>query len=223
MAMRIPLYITSRKDIVQCEMSKPVALAYAATRLLAYVILMAADLLLLPRTAAIFTAGVVMFVAPTLTDFALPWLFLRIGVIHLPEEEPAECWCAACVAARASGLLSALATFAEKEEMSVAATELDAFASRVTVLFSDGGHEAEQLPEAPDAKSEQCPLTGEAECRACIADEVAADLQMLGELKQKDADGCAIPLVSWEAETICSFAHSLRAMFPHPDTKEEPS
>lgn len=217
--MRIPFYIPSREDIVQCEASGPVALAYAVAHMVPNIAMISAAVLLLPRAVAIFMAGAaVTFLAPFVNNRLMPLLFLRTGLVT-PVDVPSEpCRCAGCVAAKTVALLSSLALFKEQHDEHVAATELDAFASRVVALFSEGDHDVAQDQQEQDA-SERCPVTGEAECRACIADEVAADLQMLGDMKQKDADGCAIPFVSWEAETLGSFAHSLRAMFPHPEKK----
>lgn len=211
--MRIPFYIPSRKDIVQCEASRQVALAYAVAHMVPHIVMISTAAMLLPRAAAIFVASVaVTFLAPLANNRLLPLLFLRTGLVT-PVDVP--CRCAGCVAVKTVALLSSLALFKEQRDEHFAATELDSFASRVVALFSEGDHDVAQDQQEQDA-SERCPVTGEAECRACIADEVAADLQMLGDMKQKDADGCAIPFVSWEAETLISFAHSLRAMFPHP-------
>lgn len=217
--MLIPIYISSKKAVVQCEASMFVALAYAVAHMVPHIAMISAAVLLLPRAVAIFMAGAaVTFLAPFVNNRLMPLLFLRTGLVA-PVDAPSEsCRCAGCVAVKTVALLSALASFKEQHNEHVAATELDAFASRVVALFYEGGHGMTQDQQEQDA-SGQCPVTGEAECRACIADEVAADLQMLGEMKQKDADGYAIPTVSWEAETLGSFAHSLRAMFPHPEKR----
>ena len=211
--MLIPIYISSKKAVVQCEASMFVALAYAVAHMVPHIAMISAAVLLLPRAVAIFMAGAaVTFLAPFVNNRLMPLLFLRTGLVA-PVDAPSEsCRCAGCVAVKTVALLSSLALFKEQHDEHVAATELDAFASRVVALFSEGDHN-QQEQDAP----ERCPVTGEAECRACIADEVAADLRMLGDMKQKDADERTIPFVSWEAETLNSFAHSLRAMFPHPE------